>query len=93
MVSRSKLEKNIDILKTLASREPLHMAQIANKTNINRNALRRCLQFLVQQDLVARAQMSSKNRVSYGITERGLRVLNAVVPIIEEARKIPALLH
>jgi hypothetical protein len=34
-----------------------------------------------------------KDETFYVITERGLRVLKVIVPIVEEARKIPALLH
>lgn len=92
MVPRSKLEKHVDILTVLARREPLNLTHIMDKTNINRNALKQYLEFLIQQDLVEK-QILSKNRVFYAITERGLKVLNVVVPIIEEARKIPALLY
>ena len=92
MVPRSKLEKYVDVLTVLARREPLNLTHIMNKTNINRNVLKQHLEFLIQQDLVEK-QILSKNRVFYAITERGLKVLKVVVPIIEEARKIPALLY
>jgi len=92
MVPRSKLEKYVDILTVLAHREPLNLTHIMDKTNTDRNVLKRYLEFLIQQDLVEE-QILSKNRVFYAITERGLKVLNVVVPIIKEARKIPALLY
>jgi len=92
MVPKSKLEKHVDILTVLASREPLNLTHIMEKTKINRNVLKQQLEFLIQQNLVEK-QISSKNKVLYAITERGLKVLNVVVPIIEETRKIPALLH
>lgn len=92
MVPRSRLEKYVDILTVLARREPLNLTHIMHETNINRNLLKKYLEFLILQDLVEK-QAPSKKRVFYAITERGSRVLNVVVPIIEEARKIPALLY
>jgi len=92
MVPRSKLEKYVGILTVLARREPLNLTHIMDKTNIDHNVLKRYLEFLIQQDLVEE-QILSENRVFYAITERGLKVLNVVVPIIKETRKIPALLY
>lgn len=90
-MSRSKLEKYVDILTVLARRGPLNLTHIMLEVNISRNVLKKCLDFLILQDLVEK-QTLSKKRVLYAITERGLRVVNVVVPIIEIARKIPALL-
>ena len=89
---RSKLEKYLDILKVLAHREPLKLKHIAREAKINSSALKQHLAFLIQQKLVEEQNLS-KNNVFYTITERGLKVLNVAVPIIEEARKIQALLY
>jgi len=91
-VRRSKLEMYIDILKISASQGPMKLTQLIHKTDISQSVLRQHLTFLIQQNLIEK-QNFSKNEIFYTITERGLRVLNVVVPIIEEARKLPALLH
>jgi predicted transcriptional regulator len=78
MVRRSKLEVNLDIL--------------MYKTDLSQSVLEQHLDFLIPQNLVEEQNLG-KDETFYVITERGLRVLKVVVPIIEEARKIPALLH
>jgi predicted transcriptional regulator len=92
MVRRSKLETYVDVLKILASQGPMKLTQLIDKADLSRGVMRQRLDFLVQRNLVEK-QNFSRDKVFYVITERGLRVLNIVVPIIEEARKIPALLY
>ena len=92
MVRGSKLEMNLDILKILASQGPMELTQLMNKTDISQSVLEQHLNFLIPQNLVEKQNLG-KDKIFYAITERGLRVLKVVVPIIEEARKIPALLH
>ena len=92
MVRRSKLEVNLDILKILASRGPMELTQLMNKIDLSQSVLKQHLDFLILQNLVEEQNLD-KDETFYVITERGLRVLKVVVPIIEEARKIPALLH
>ena len=92
---RSKLERYVDILEILArarnfaSQKLMDLTQLSRKTGLSKNALKQHLAFLIQQNLVEE-QNSGKGKIFYAITERGLRVLYVVVPIIEEARKIPA---
>ena len=92
MLRRSKLEINLDILKILASQGPIELTLLTHKADLSQNVLRQHLDFLAQQDLVEE-QKFSKTKVFYVITERGVRVLNVVVPIVAETSKIPALLH
>jgi len=92
IVRRSKLEMNMDILKILASQGPRKLTQLMHKTDLSQSVLKQHLAFLIQQNLVEEQNLG-KNKIFYTITERGLKVLNVVVPIIEEVRKIPALLH
>ena len=89
---RSKLEMNLDILKILASQGPMELTQLMHKTDLSQRVLKQHLAFLIQQNLVEEQNLG-KNKIFYAIRERGLKVLNVVVPIIEEVRKIPALLH
>jgi predicted transcriptional regulator len=89
MARKSKLETYINILEILArernfaSQEPVDLTQIAHKTRMSRKVLKQRLDSLVQQNLV------EEQKGFYTITERGLKVLYVVVPIMEEARKIP----
>lgn len=92
MVRSSKLEMNLAILKILASRGPMELPQLALKTDLSQNVLKQHLDFLIPQNLVEEQNLG-KDKPFYVITERGLRVLKIIVPIIEEARRIPALLH
>lgn len=92
MVRRSKLEVNLDILKILASQGPMELTQLMNKADLGQSVLEQHLDFLIQQNLVEEQNLG-KDETFHVITERGLRVLKVVVPIIEVARKIPALLH
>ncbi len=98
MVRRSKLETYVDILEILASARnfasqgPMKLTQLMHKTGLSQRVLKQRLNFLIQQNLVEEQNLS-KDKNFYAITERGLKVLYVVVPIIEEARKIPASLH
>jgi len=89
---KSKLEVNLDILKILASQGPMELTKLMNKADLGQSVLEQHLDFLTQQNLVEEQNLG-KDETFYVITERGLRVLKVVVPIIEVARKIPALLH
>jgi len=92
---RSKLERYVDILEILArarnfaSQELTDLTQLTRKTGLSRSTIKQHLNFLIQQNLVEEQNLG-KGKIFYAITERGLRVLYVVVPIIEEARKIPA---
>jgi len=92
MVPKSKLEVNLDILKILASQGPMELTKLMNKADLGQSVLEQHLDFLIQQNLVEEQNLG-KDETFHVITERGLRVLKVIVPIIEVARKIPALLH
>ncbi|KPV63466.1 MAG: IclR helix-turn-helix domain protein [Candidatus Bathyarchaeota archaeon BA2] len=98
MVRRSKLERYISILEILArarnfaSQEPMDLTQLMRKTGLSKSVLKQHLDSLIQQNLVEEQNLG-KDKIFYAITERGLKVLYVVVPIIEEARKIPASLY
>jgi len=92
---KSKLERYVDILEILASAhnfEPegqMELTQLVHKTGLSQSVLKQHLTFLIQQNLV-KEQNLGEDKIFYVITERGLKVLYVVVPIMEEARKIPA---
>jgi predicted transcriptional regulator len=94
---RSKLEMYIDILKVLSHRGPLKLTHIMYKANVNCSVLKQYLDFLIQQNLVEERTIGKKRTV-YAVTERGITVLKhfrelkTVLPLIEEDRKLPAIL-
>ena len=92
MVRRSKLEVNLDIMKFLASQGPMELTQLVDKADLSQSILKQHLDFLTQQNLVEEQNLG-KEETFYVVTERGLKVLKVVIPIISEVRKIPALLR
>jgi len=99
---RSKLELHLDILKALARHGPLKLTHIMYKANVNCDTLKQYLDFLIHHNLVVEQTLPKKRhqtRVVYAITERGRTVLkyfreiNTALQMIEEAKKIPALLY
>jgi len=94
----SKLDRYMSILEVLV-RRPRKLDYIAYKVNMECNALKRHLNFLVSNGLVEERRVSGR-RVVYAISERGFSVfktlralkclekLKASLPLIEEAREI-----
>ena len=104
IVRRSKLEIYVGILEILvrarnfASQESMDLTQLVHKTDMSQKVLKQHLNFLVRQNLVEKQNLG-KEETFYAITERGRTVLkyfreiNTALQIIEEAKKIPALLY
>jgi len=98
----SKLDKYLNILEVLVL-GPRKLDYIADRTNMECNALKRCLDFLVSNDLVEERRLN-RNQMVYAINERGLSVfktlralkylekLKKTLPIVEEAREIASVL-
>ena len=80
---RSKLEIHIDILRALACHGRLKPTHITYKANVNCSALKECLDFLVERNLVKEQTISQKKqkRRVYAITELGLTALRNVKEI------------
>ena len=80
---RSKLEIHVDILRALAYHGRLKPTHITYKANVNCSALKECLDFLVERNLVKEQTISKKKqtRKFYVITEQGLTVLKNVKQI------------
>jgi predicted transcriptional regulator len=95
---RARLEMQVDILKVLARHGPMKLSHVMRKANINCNALKQCLDFLIQQNLVEKQKLSKK-RVVYTITQRGQTILkynwevNSALQTNAEIHKIPPLLY
>lgn len=97
MMQRSKLERNLDILEILvrahnsSPKKQMTLNHIMHKLNISQNSMKEHLIFLLQQQLIEEQDFGRGS--SFVITERGLRVLMVVTPIIEKVRKTAAVLH
>jgi predicted transcriptional regulator len=80
---RSKLEIHIDILKALACHGRLKPTHITYKANVNCSALKECIDFLVERNLIKEQLVNKRRRTRkfYAITEQGLTVLKNVKEI------------
>jgi predicted transcriptional regulator len=80
---RSKLEIHIDILRALAYHGRLKPTHITYKANVNCSALKECISFLLERNLVKEQTISKrrKKRKVYCITELGLTALRNVKEI------------
>jgi predicted transcriptional regulator len=80
---RSKLEIHIDILRALAYHGRLKPTHITYKANVNCSALKECLGFLLERNLVKEQIIGKKRkkRKVYAITELGLTALRNVKEI------------
>jgi predicted transcriptional regulator len=80
---RSKLEIHIAILRALAYHGKLKPTHITYKANVNCSALKECLDFLMERDLIKEQSISRKRKTRkvYSITEQGLTALRNVKEI------------
>ena len=80
---RSKLEIHIAILRALAYHGKLKPTHITYKANINCSALKECLDFLMDRNLIVEQSISRKRqtRKVYAITEIGMTALRNVKEI------------
>lgn len=80
---RSKLEIHIAILRALAYHGKLKPTHITYKANVNCSALKECLDFLMERNLVKEQSINrkKKTRKVYAITDLGLTALRNVKEI------------
>jgi len=84
---RSKLMVCIEILCTLSSKGPMTSTQLMHKVEVDIHHLMPHLRLLRNRALVE-IQSFGGNGTVYFVTDRGLKVLKIVSPIIKEAHKI-----
>lgn len=86
---RSKLEMYVDILKVLAHTGPQKLTNIMYTANVNCNALKAHLDFLLAQGLIEE-QLVEEHSVVYANTPKAIAVLKyfgepcTTPPIVEE---------
>ena len=84
---RSKLIICIDILCTLVSNGPMKFIQLSHKVELDTIRLIPHLKLLIDRGLVEQ-QNWGENEIVYIVTERGLKVLKVINPIIRAAHKL-----
>ena len=84
---RSKLMICIDILCSLVSIGPMKFIQLSHKVELDTIRLIPHLRLLIDRGLLEQ-QNWGENEIVYVITERGVKVLKVVSPILREAHKI-----
>jgi predicted transcriptional regulator len=84
---RSKLMICIDILCALVSNGPMKFTHLSHKVELDTIRLIPHLRLLIDRGLVEQ-QNWGENEIVYVVTERGLKVLKVVNPLIKEAHKL-----
>jgi len=84
---KSKLMICIEILCTLVSNGPMKLTQLLDKFEMDEYRLKPHLSLLWNRGLVEEKNFGD-NEIHYVVTERGLKVLNVIGPIIKEVHKI-----
>jgi predicted transcriptional regulator len=84
---RSKMMLCIEILCTLASRGPTNLTQLTYKVEMDKSPLIPLLRLIHNRGLVEK-QNQGEQKIFYVVTERGLKVLKVLNPLIQEAHKI-----
>jgi len=85
---KSKLMMCIEVLCTLVSNgRPMTLTQLLDKFEMDECRLKPHLRLLWNRGLVEEESFGD-NTIHYVVTERGLKVLNVISPIIREAHKI-----
>ena len=81
---RSKLQVNVEILKTLAENGKLNSTHITYHTYLNNKSVNECLDFLIKNNLVKEHECQSRKQ--YEITNQGTEA-------IKLANKLDKILH
>ena len=84
---RSKLVLCIEILCVLVSKGSMNLTQLTHKVQMDKSRLIPHLRLLHNRGLVEKQHLG-EHKILYAVTDRGLKVLKVVSPIIREAQKI-----
>ena len=84
---RSKLEICIKILCVLSSKIPMSLTGLKTKIELDEDNLKQNISLLWNRGLIEEENFED-NQTYYVISEKGLKVLKVINPIIKEAHKI-----
>lgn len=84
---RSKLQICIEILCSLVSKGSIKLSQISDDVELDKTRLIPYLRLLKNRGLIEKQNLG-ENKIFYVVTDRGLKVLRVINPIIKEAHKI-----
>jgi predicted transcriptional regulator len=83
----SKLIICIKVLCTLVSNGPMKLSRLCDKLEMGESCLKPHLMLLWNRGLVEEEKFGG-NKTHYVVTERGLKVLKVIGPLLKEAHKI-----
>jgi predicted transcriptional regulator len=84
---RSKLQICIEVLCSLCSKGSIKLGEISEMVDLDKVRLIPYLRLLRNRGLIEKQKLG-ENKIFYVLTERGLKVLKVIDPIIKEAYKI-----
>jgi predicted transcriptional regulator len=84
---KSKLTICIEILCAIVSNGTMNLTQLTHNLEMTRERLIPHLRLLKNRGLIEK-QILGENKIVYTVTERGIKVLKVVNPIIKQAHKI-----
>ena len=84
---RSRLVICIELLCTLASKGSMTLTQLTHNVEVDKTRLIPHLKMLHNRGLIEKQNLG-EHKIFYTVTERGLKVLKVVSPLIKEAHKI-----
>jgi predicted transcriptional regulator len=88
-VRRSKLETCLSILEILNCRGPLKITHLMQKADLNFNALKGQLDFLINQNMIEE-RVVDKGTIVYAIGSRGVKLLRFFVNLHPVIRTLEA---
>lgn len=77
----------IEILCSLVSKGSIKLSQISDDVELDKTRLIPYLRLLKNRGLIEKQNLG-ENKIFYVVTDRGLKVLRVINPIIKEAHKI-----
>ena len=84
---KSKLQVNVEVLCSLSSKGPLKAEQLIDEVDLCKSILIEHLDFLYDRGLIGEQNLDD-NEKAYFITERGLKMIKVIGPMVREAQRL-----
>ena len=84
---KSKLQVNVEVLCSLSSKGPLKAEQLIDEVDLSKSILIEHLDFLYDRGLIGEQNLDD-NEKAYFITERGLKMIKVIGPMVREAQRL-----
>jgi len=87
ILHKSKLQVNVEVLCSLSSKGPLKAEQLIDEVDLSKSILIEHLDFLYDRGLIGEQNLDD-NEKAYFITERGLKMIKVIGPMVREAQRL-----